>query len=63
MQGKEAKGRAKAGKKSAILAPQAARQPAYTPEWHTYTHIVTPPHQPLQFAAKKAKGEIFHIHN
>ena len=57
-------------KKSAILAPQAARQPAYTPEWHTYTHththtythIVTPPHQPLQFAAKKPKGEVFHTH-
>lgn len=46
----EAKGRAEAGEKeeeeergekSAILAPQAARQPAYTPEWHTYTHVCT----------------------
>lgn len=26
-----------------MLAPQAARQPACTPEWHTYTHCYPPP--------------------
>lgn len=35
----------------------------YSPKWHTHTDTVTPPHQPLQFAAKKVKGEVFHTHN
>lgn len=63
MQEKEAKGRAKAEKKAqywhhkqhvSLLTLQSGT--------HIYTHIVTPPHQPLQFAAKKAKGEVFHTH-
>lgn len=63
MQGKKRrKGRQKQ-KKSAVLAPQAARQPAYTPEWCTHTHtLLLCPTSPLHFAAKKAKGKVFHTH-
>lgn len=63
MQGKKRrKGRQKQ-KKSAVLAPQAARQPAYTPEWCTHTHtLLLRPISPLHFAAKKAKGKVFHTH-
>lgn len=63
MQGKKRrKGRQKQ-KKSAVLAPQAARQPAYTPEWCTHTHIVTPPDQPPSFCSQKSKGKGFpHTH-
>lgn len=60
----EAKGRAKAEKKkkSSILAPQAARQPAYTPEWHTCTHCYSSPPAPA-ICSQKAKGRGFpHTH-
>lgn len=44
-----------------MLAPQAARQPAYTPEWHTCTHCYSsPPAQAI--CSQKAKRERFSTH-
>lgn len=54
--GAAAGGGIRVGKKSAALAPQAERQPAQTPEWHTCT--VPPPEQHSSFCSpKKKKGK------
>lgn len=44
-----------------MLAPQAARQPAYTPEWHTCTHCYSS--RPAQaICSQKAERERFSTH-